>query len=527
MTEELVKYRALAISLVIGLIVSVMMFTVMLRLDMQSNMKDFEFAAGADMRVIGSRLTSIAKDINYLSTIYRDPNRRLDEAADFLRRGQLRRLIKYQCFAEPRADVDIVEDSWCRERFSSDEMASWAQSGRAVSMRDSDEGRLIEIPLPASAARIFLSVAQFMEGIAANQFIAGEIATPVCLQLLHPAGERTVGCIGDGLSASSDDIRASQRAAGMTFESQFDTGPARWQMIAYPDPQSMARSLSVVPFMVLGMFLVGTGLGCYWVYSATGKNIDLRNQKHRLQRLVAEIEQKNDDLDQFATMAAHDLQAPLRFLSMHFFMLKDALDLPAGDDNAETLQTIEEQLERMRALIIDLLLFCRAGQSELADEQVDVAYVVMHIWQHLQTEYPDNDFQLAFDQLPELQRADRVLLNQVFSNLIENAIKYRDPSRPALVRIDAEPREHGGLWHFRVSDNGKGIAEEFRKRVLLPFQRLDTDTKGTGIGLAIVRRLVEAHGGDLWIESRDDGSAGTVICFTINEHMGKRLEAPA
>jgi len=223
-----------------------------------------------------------------------------------------------------------------------------------------------------------------------------------------------------------------------------------------------------------------------------------------------ELRQMNESLEQFTYVASHDLKEPVRtVLSFTKLVERDAVKDEA--EKATFLGYIREAAERMRALIDDLLEFSQLGQPG-ALEEFDLNRVVADVLADLAQAIEDQDAELEIHDLPRVE-GDRVRYQQLFSNLMTNAIKFRGTDRPRVV---VSSRGMGPMVEIRVADNGIGIAPEFRGKVIRPFQRLHTreEYEGTGIGLSIVQRIVEQNGGVLSIEEGLDGS-GTSVVFTL------------
>jgi signal transduction histidine kinase len=174
------------------------------------------------------------------------------------------------------------------------------------------------------------------------------------------------------------------------------------------------------------------------------------------------------------------------------------------------MEFIVSGVERMQALIDDLLAYSRAGRATLEPRNCDAGAVVADLLRALRPELSARGVEMQVGELPTV-KAEKVLLRQIFQNLISNAVKFSDASSP-VVRIEAE--HVPGAWRFDVSDNGPGIDPRYRQRIFEMFQRLHgRDVAGSGIGLAIVQRLVERHGGRVWVSEAEP--RGAMFSFTI------------
>ena len=252
------------------------------------------------------------------------------------------------------------------------------------------------------------------------------------------------------------------------------------------------------------------------VRAAMATVIDISHRKlaERALKLHSEaLERQNEELNQFTYIASHDLQEPLRKLISFSTLLKSDLggDLPkcAEDD----LHYITDAARRMETLIQALLQLSRSSHRDLSLRRVAIGECVRQALDTLEPRIEETKAEVEIDELPCLE-VDAPLLVQTFQNLIGNALKYRAPQRPPRIEITAE--HHGNEWEFGVRDNGIGIEEEYWKRIFAPFQRLHGRGKyeGTGIGLAICQKVVQRHGGRLWVES--DPGEGSHFKFTIS-----------
>ena len=244
-------------------------------------------------------------------------------------------------------------------------------------------------------------------------------------------------------------------------------------------------------------------------------NADL---EHRVAERTAELserakdlERSNSELQQFAYVASHDLQEPLRMVASFTQLLakryKDKLD----DDARDFMNYAVDGATRMQALISDLLNYSRIGTQGKALALTDSDALFKWVLDSLQFRIEESGAVIVRDPLPMVM-ADPQQLGQLFQNLLTNAIKFRGEV-PPNVRISTE--RDGKNWKISVRDNGIGISQEHAERIFVIFQRLHTKTEypGTGIGLAICKKVVERHGGRIWIEPSPGG--GTTFCFTI------------
>ncbi len=230
-----------------------------------------------------------------------------------------------------------------------------------------------------------------------------------------------------------------------------------------------------------------------------------------LETHAAELQRSNRDLEQFAYVASHDLQEPLRAVAGYCQLIEHGYQEKLDGEGKELIAGAVSGAKRMQTLIQDLLTYSRVGRSEEAFVPCDCAILVEQAMARLQTVIEETGALVDHADLPTIT-VDTSQATQLFQNLISNAIKYCDHERPA-IHIEAQPRDD--QWLFSVRDNGIGIDPQHRERVFVIFQRLHTRDQysGTGIGLAICKRIVNRHGGQIWLES--ELGKGSVFYFTL------------
>ncbi|MEG3986146.1 PAS domain S-box protein [Microcoleus sp. S28C3] len=228
-------------------------------------------------------------------------------------------------------------------------------------------------------------------------------------------------------------------------------------------------------------------------------------------RYAQELTRSNAELEQFAYVASHDLQAPLSTIAGYAQLLENRCHNQLDAQGNKFLRNIVNSCGRMQALIDDLLQYSRVGRSEKPFDVIDCNLVFEDACANLQLAIRQNQASVTKGDLPKV-RGDSFQLLQLFQNLIGNAIKYRSSEAP-MVRVSAS--REGDSWVFSVQDNGIGIAEQYHPRIFQIFQRLHTQKQysGTGIGLAICQRIVDRHGGRLWVES--ELNRGSTFYFSI------------
>jgi chemotaxis family two-component system sensor kinase Cph1 len=228
-------------------------------------------------------------------------------------------------------------------------------------------------------------------------------------------------------------------------------------------------------------------------------------------RYAQELTRSNAELEQFSYVASHDLQAPLSTIAGYAQLLEKRCHNQLDAQGNKFIRNIVNSCGRMQALIDDLLEYSRVGRSEKPFDVIDCNLVFEDACANLQLAIRQDRASVTRGDLPRV-RGDSFQLLQLFQNLIGNAIKYRSSEAP-MVRVSAS--RQGDSWVFSVQDNGIGIAEQYHPRIFQLFQRLHSQKQysGTGIGLAICQRIVERHGGRLWVES--EPNRGSTFYFSI------------
>ena len=241
----------------------------------------------------------------------------------------------------------------------------------------------------------------------------------------------------------------------------------------------------------------------------------LRHQvEEDLARKVDELARSNADLEQFAYVASHDLQEPLRMVTAYTQLLAERYRGKLDESADKFIGYASEGAQRMQVLIQDLLAFSRVGRNGTVTGSVDCNVVIAEVLQALASAVQESGATVTYAELPTVW-ADRTQVAQLFQNLMGNAIKFRGKEPPA-VAVQAE--KAGQQWRFSVSDNGIGIAPEYAENIFVVFQRLHARSEypGNGIGLAICKKIVEHFGGNIWVESQS--GSGSTFKFTLPSH---------
>ncbi len=258
------------------------------------------------------------------------------------------------------------------------------------------------------------------------------------------------------------------------------------------------------------------GLSVYFkdVTQRKHSEIQLHTLNRNLQKQARELTQSNEELEQFAYIASHDLQEPLRMVSSFLTLLEKKYGDKIDDKGKEYIDFAVDGAKRMRQIILDLLEFSRAGRINDKKEDVDVNKVIEGLKILLRKQVEDKGAVFISDKLPVII-SHETPVRQIFQNLISNALKYSRKDVSCEIQISAT--KLNTRWQFAVRDNGIGIAEEYFDKIFLIFQRLHAkeEFSGTGMGLAVTKKLIENLGGKIWVESEE--GKGSTFYFTLSK----------
>jgi light-regulated signal transduction histidine kinase (bacteriophytochrome) len=230
-----------------------------------------------------------------------------------------------------------------------------------------------------------------------------------------------------------------------------------------------------------------------------------------LDEAKTELQRSNSELEQFAYVASHDLQEPLRKVASFCQLLQRRYGGQLDDRAEQYINFAVDGAKRMQVLINDLLAFSRVGRLTREQTLVDLNEIVRQVVDNYSERVEETGARLEIAELPSV-RGEASLLSAVFQNLISNALKFKGDEAPVIA---VEVERDGDMWKFTVRDNGIGIEPEYADRIFVIFQRLHPKDAypGTGIGLAMCRKIVEYHGGTIWL--RTDVDSGTSFEFTL------------
>lgn len=251
------------------------------------------------------------------------------------------------------------------------------------------------------------------------------------------------------------------------------------------------------------------------------QNREIRSFNQKLEQKVTErtyeLQLANSELEAFSYTVSHDLRAPLRHITIYMNMLLQRQTENMDVESRKMMEAIANNARKMNELIEDLLTFSQLGKKELSKTMVSMNDMVRTIWEELKKTEEDRFFDFKLNTLPDAC-VDRVTMRQVWVNFISNAIKYTRNKKKAVIEIYGY--EENGSLVFTIRDNGAGFDMKYYNKLFGVFQRLHStaEFEGTGVGLAIVERIIARHGGKVWAESKPD--EGATFYFSIPKAIG-------
>jgi PAS domain S-box-containing protein len=228
--------------------------------------------------------------------------------------------------------------------------------------------------------------------------------------------------------------------------------------------------------------------------------------EQRVIERTAQLETANKELESFSYSVSHDLRAPLRSIDGFSRIVLEEYADKVDDEGKRLLNVIRDSTKKMGALIDDLLALSRIGRKDIEFTKIDMNKLAKAVCDEVITNIPERHVQFSIDQLPSVY-GDPIMIHQVFLNILSNALKFTEPRETAIIRVGVLNGENENIYY--VKDNGVGFDMQYAGKIFGPFQRLhnDEEFKGTGIGLAIVYRIIQRHGGRIWAEGKLDEGA--------------------
>lgn len=326
----------------------------------------------------------------------------------------------------------------------------------------------------------------------------------------------------ENLIYSTADIRAKP---SFVLRKDVEVNQRKWHFVWRSTPAFERKSASNEPFIILISGLLFTGLFGLLLVMLGRRNetvermvetrtAELTEREAHLAQVIDKLTQSNAELERFAYVVSHDMQEPIRavanFSSLLWHQYESKLD-PAGQ---KYLTIISESARRLQAMVSDLLEYARVGQGARAHERIDTNLLMQYVLDNLKVSIDEHDAVVAYENLPSFMGYP-VQFMSLMQNLINNAIKYQPAgARPQVVVAATDQGDH---ILFSVRDNGIGIDPANAEKIFEPFKRLHTyqDYNGTGLGLAVARKIVDNHGGRIWVESKP--GAGSTFFFTVKK----------
>ncbi|WP_248722635.1 ATP-binding protein [Seonamhaeicola sp. ML3] len=238
----------------------------------------------------------------------------------------------------------------------------------------------------------------------------------------------------------------------------------------------------------------------------TQEIVEMNKQR---EKLMGELERQNEELSNYAYLVSHDLKSPLRSIDALTAWLNEEAETNKKENTSENLKLIRDNVEKMDNLITGILDYSTVNKNESLTSVINLESYIKEIINSISI--PEHIDIKVLNALPKIN-ADKPRIKQLFENLIDNAIKYNDKEK-GFIEIGVE--EETMHWKFHIRDNGKGIEKDYFDKIFKPFQKLENNPNATGIGLSIAKKIINAYGGKIWLESKL--GIGTTFYFTIKK----------
>ncbi len=318
-------------------------------------------------------------------------------------------------------------------------------------------------------------------------------------------------------AAAAEAIGVIDRPGRMSFQSDIDqmVAATRRTLDVETVRSDTYRRERVISFVAVTLvwIVLAAGLSFWMVQHFIMRELErARVADENRERLLKQLMESNTELERFAYVASHDMQEPVRMVNIYSQLVaedyKDRLD----EKGRRYLGVISTSATRMHLMVQDLLRYSRLKHEPFEARIVDLDSLLVQVRANLGQRIAETDARVESDKLPKVS-GNPVQLQRLFENLIGNAMTYQPEGRAPVITVSSV--ESGGRWRICVTDNGIGIEPEYAKQIFEPFRRLHTWDKysGTGLGLTICRKIVERHGGEIWVEPAPDH--GARFCFTL------------
>lgn len=337
---------------------------------------------------------------------------------------------------------------------------------------------------------------------------------PVNDRLLYSEGTPLAGGSTDAFLQSERDISIGSRSWQLTFQQNLERKPLADSAVEY-----VVLALGTLASLLAAMLFSSL--------ASSRRKAQLHADKltKDLQLANEELQRSNNDLSQFAHVASHDLQTPVRNVISAVTLLEERLGENTDPAVQEYLGFLNKASLRMRTLVTDLLGYARLGRDAIEFAPVDLNAVLAEVQDATRSQIDESSATLHIDPLPQIT-GDARQLHRVFENLVSNAIKYSHPDRTPKITIRYRENPDPEHVQIRVSDNGQGIEDKFKDTVFVPFKRLHRhdEIPGTGLGLGICKQIIERHGGRIHVEQSSD--QGSTFMISLPAHGSSALHEP-
>ncbi len=336
----------------------------------------------------------------------------------------------------------------------------------------------------------------------------------------NPAYLQSMGMTADDLIGRTADEMFGEAYFGKEIKPEIDRclsgEDVRYQhWIEFPVNARKYMDIAYSPYRGLNKEVLG--------FVVTARDItEQKRLETERENLIVDLETKNAEMERFTYTVSHDLKSPLITIGGYIHLIKKALSEGEMATVESDLYRVSDAVETMDQLLTDLLSLSSIGYASTPPQTLPLTQVAEEALSMVKGLLKDTDIQVRIEPNLPIATGDPIRVREIFTNLIENAVKFMGDQRAPLIKVGM--RRNQGEAIICVTDNGIGIDPRYLENIFGLFNRLDKAIDGTGVGLALVRRIVEVHGGRIWVESEGDGQ-GSTFCFTLNEQKPLKQEA--
>ncbi|MBP2157795.1 MULTISPECIES: ATP-binding protein [Asticcacaulis] len=408
------------------------------------------------------------------------------------------------------------ENAYMGERLNRLISSAVMESRGIYHSRSQDETRMFAARLDRNLDEIDAVLVQWRGKGTADQDVGLDRLEDRARQFIEVRRGLSKAAVAQG-PAAAEAIGVADRPVRMSFQRDIDRVVAATRRTldsetARADTYRRERVISFVA-VTLVWIVLAAALSFWIVQHFIMRELErARVADENRERLLKQLMESNTELERFAYVASHDMQEPVRMVNIYSQLVAEDYHDRMDEKGRRYLGIISSSATRMHLMVQDLLRYSRLKHEPFEDSVVDLDRLLVQVRANLGQRIAETDARIESDNLPKVS-GNPVQLQRLFENLIGNAMTYQPEGRLPVITVSSV--EAGGRWRICVTDNGIGIEPEYAKQIFEPFRRLHTWDKynGTGLGLTICRKIVERHGGEIWVEPAP--GHGARFCFTL------------